>query len=59
MFGSHLFACHSEGSTRSGLMFEKKLFPNMVIETTGTEESFVRSLHRSSDFDLECKRVMK
>jgi hypothetical protein len=43
------FACHFEAATRSGLMVQKKMFPNMLIETTATEESRFPSLYRSSD----------
>ena len=41
-------ACHSEGATRSGLMPEKKIVPNTLIETTATEESFFPRPSRSS-----------
>jgi hypothetical protein len=31
--------CHSEGATRRDLMAEKKIFSDMLLETTATEES--------------------
>jgi hypothetical protein len=37
-------ACHSEGATRNGLMLEKEIFTNKLIETTATEESFFPSV---------------
>lgn len=43
------FVCHSEGATRSDLMLEKKIFPNMLIETAATEESLFPSQDQSSD----------
>ena len=44
-----VLACHSEGATRSGLMPEKKIVPNTLIETTATEESLFQGPARSSD----------
>jgi hypothetical protein len=48
MGGNQSLAGHSEGATRSGLMLEKKIFPNKLIETTATEESLFPRLDRSS-----------
>jgi hypothetical protein len=45
VFGSNPLACHSEGATRSGLIVQKKIFPNMVVETTATEESRFPAQH--------------
>jgi hypothetical protein len=45
----YLPVCHSEGATITGMMTEKILFLNMLIETTATEESLDPSLHKKSD----------
>jgi hypothetical protein len=46
VFGTN-FACHCEGATRSGLMIRKKIFFNILIETTATKESYFLSQHRT------------
>ena len=43
-----VLACHSEGATRNGLMPEKNIFPNTLIETPATEESLFPGPERSS-----------
>jgi anaerobic magnesium-protoporphyrin IX monomethyl ester cyclase len=42
-----LFACHSEGATRSSLMVEKKISFPMQVENTATEESQVSSRQKN------------
>jgi hypothetical protein len=46
--GRSLYACHSEGATRSSLMVEKKISFTMQFETTATEESPVSSRQKKS-----------
>jgi hypothetical protein len=36
-----VYVCHSEGAIRSSIMAEKKIFSNILIEPSATEESLV------------------
>jgi hypothetical protein len=45
----YLSVCHSEGATIIGMIAEKILSFNTLIETTATEESLDPGLHKKSD----------